>query len=83
MECDGRIKDLFPDYHLGQLSLEEAEEVRRHLAEHASCREALEQVAEVFDLMPFAVPVSAPPPALKARVLARVSEPEAVEPEAP
>jgi anti-sigma-K factor RskA len=83
MECDGRIKDLLPDYHLGQLSLEETEEVRRHLADHASCREALEEVAEVLDLMPFAVPASAPPPSLKARVLARVSEPEVLEPEAP
>ncbi|HEX5849290.1 MAG TPA: anti-sigma factor [Rubrobacter sp.] len=83
MECDGRIKDLFPDYHLGQLQPEEAEEVRRHLAEHASCREALEEVAEVLDLMPFAVPASAPPPSLKARVLARASEPETTESEAP
>lgn len=73
MECDGRIKVLLPDYYLGQLSPEEADEVRRHLAEHAACRDALDEVAEVLDLMPFAAPAAAPPAALKGSVLARAS----------
>ena len=80
MECDGHIKDLLPDYHLGQLPLEEAEEVRRHLAEHAACRDALEEVAEVLDLMPFAVPPATPPTTLRERIVTSASGLEAPRP---
>ena len=72
MDCDGRIKDLLPDFYLGQLPADEAEEVRHHLAEHAVCREALEEVAEVLDLMPYAAPATQPPVGLKERTLSRV-----------
>lgn len=71
MECNERIKDLLPDYYLGQLPDEEAEEVREHLAGHAGCREALEEVAQVLDLMPFAAQPAEPPPGLKERVMGR------------
>ncbi|MGF1473451.1 MAG: anti-sigma factor domain-containing protein [Rubrobacteraceae bacterium] len=84
MECNERIKDLLPDYHLGQLSPEESEEVRLHLAEHESCRKEFEEVAEVLDLVPFAYQTAEPPPGLKERVMAEVlSEPEAPEASSP
>ena len=71
MDCEGRIKDLLPDFYLGQLPPDEAEEVRRHLDEHPACRDALEEVAEVLNLMPLAVPPAHPPPGLKERAIAR------------
>lgn len=71
MDCDGRIKDLLPDFYLGQLPPDEAEEVRLHLAEHRPCREALEEVAEVLDLMPYAAPPAQPPAGLKQQTLSR------------
>lgn len=71
MDCDGRIRDSLPDFYLGQLPPDEAEEVRRHLAEHRACREALEEVAGVLDLMPYSVPPTSPPAGLKERALAR------------
>jgi anti-sigma-K factor RskA len=71
MDCNERIVDLLPDYHLGHLPLEEADEVRRHLEEHAACREELEEISRVLDLMPLSVPAAAPPPSLKQRTLAR------------
>lgn len=74
MECNERIRDLLPDYYLGQLPPEETEEVRRHLTEHAACRDALEEVARVLDLMPFAVHETEPPPGLKERVMTRALE---------
>lgn len=73
MDCD-RIRDLLPDYHLGHLTDDEAAEVRRHLAEHPECREALAEVAEVVDLVPLSTPPLAPPPELKHRILARIEE---------
>ena len=82
MECDGHIKDLLPDYHLGQLPPEEAEVVRLHLAEHPACQDALEEVAEVLDLMPFAVPPAAPPTTLRERIVATASGLEAPRPAA-
>ena len=82
MECNERIKDLLPDYHLGHLPPEEAEEVSRHLAEHAECREELEEVARVLDLVPFSVQPAAPSPALKHRTLARALEQETRPPDA-
>lgn len=74
MACSERIKDLLPDYYLGQLPPEEAEEVRRHLTEHAACREALDEVAQVLDLMPFAIHETEPPAGLKERVMERALE---------
>lgn len=83
MECKEHIKDLLPDYYLGQLPPEEAEEVRQHLTEHAACREALEEVAQVLDLLPFAVNTTEPPPKLKEQVMTKIfSEPRQAE-EAP
>jgi anti-sigma factor RsiW len=91
MDCDGRIRDSLPDFYLGQLPPDEAEEVRRHLAEHAACREALEEVAEVMDLMPYAAPATPLPAGLKERTLSRVlaeeppapANPSATPPESP
>lgn len=71
MDCNERIVDLLPDYHLGQLPPEEAEEVRRHLEEHPACREELAEISRVLDLVPLAVPAATPPPSLKQRTLAR------------
>jgi anti-sigma factor RsiW len=71
MECSEHIKTLLPDYHLGHLPPEEAEMVSLHLAEHAECREELEEVARVLDLVPFSVQPAVLPPALKNRTLSR------------
>lgn len=82
MDCERHIKDLLPDFYLGQLPPDEAGEVRRHLAEHGACREALEEVAGVLDLMPYAVPPTRPPEDLKQRALGRAlaeSQPPAPE----
>lgn len=56
MACDERIRDLLPDYYLGQLPESEAEEVRRHLASEPECRAALEEIEQTLSMMPFAVP---------------------------
>lgn len=79
MDCEGHMKDLLPDFYLGHLPPEEAEEVRRHLAEHPACREALEEVAGVLDLMPLALPSVPPPAGLKERTIARALAPPAEE----
>ena len=71
MECSEHIKALLPDYHLGHLPPEEAEMVSLHPAEHAECREELEEVARVLDLVPFSVQPAVLPPALKNRTLSR------------
>ena len=73
MACNERIESLLPDYHLDQLSEIEAEEVRRALAESAECRERLEEIGELLDLVPFAAPQAVPPDDLKGRVLSRVA----------
>lgn len=74
MACSENIKDLLPDYHLGQLPPGEADEVRRHLQEDEECQEHLREVAEMLDLMPLAVEPVQPPAHLKERVLERVRE---------
>ncbi|MEW6637583.1 MAG: anti-sigma factor [Actinomycetota bacterium] len=71
MESEDRVRDLLLDYHLGHLSAEEAEVVRRHLRGCAGCREALEETARVLDLVPFGVAPAAPPSSLKRRTLER------------
>lgn len=79
MACDERIRDLLPDYYLGQLSGAETEEVRRHLTSEPGCRAALEEVEQTLGLMPLAARSEEPPPDLKRRTLARATsgpEPE-------
>ncbi len=71
MSCSEHIVGLLPDYHLGQLSPEEEAEVRRHLREHPECREELEDVARVLDLMPLAAGSATPRPELKEMTLSR------------
>jgi anti-sigma-K factor RskA len=73
VDCE-RIKDILPDYHLGHLSPDEEAEVRRHIAEHPECLEALSEVAEVMDLIPASVAPLTPPPELKQKVLARIEK---------
>lgn len=72
MECN-EIRDILPDFYLGNLPPDETEAVERHLAEHPGCREALEEVSGVLDLLHLDAPPLAPPPELKGRVLARIS----------
>lgn len=76
MACDERIRDLLPDYYLGQLPESEAEEVRRHLASEPECRADLEEIEQILSMMPFAAPVEDPPPDLKRRTLARATSGE-------
>jgi anti-sigma-K factor RskA len=73
MACDERVESLLLDYHLGQLSDAEAEEVRLALEESAECRERLEEVSRLLDLVPLSAPRADPPAELRARVLARAT----------
>lgn len=73
MACDERIRDLLPDYYLGQLPEKENEEVRRHLASDPECRAALGEVERTLGLMPLAARFEEPPPDLKSRTIARAA----------
>lgn len=73
MECS-EIRDLLPDFYLGNLPPDETQEVERHLAAHPECRDALEEISEVLDLLHFDVPFVRPPPDLKGRVMSGISQ---------
>src|SRR5262249_22041086 len=52
--------------------------VERHLETCASCRALADQARRNTDLLLYAVPQIAPPPSLRARVLARVADEKAM-----
>lgn len=56
-------------YALGALIPNEEERVARHLATCPVCRAAATDVADVVALLPEAIPLREPPPALKVRIL--------------
>jgi anti-sigma-K factor RskA len=63
-------------YVLGALPPEELEAFRAHLAGCAECRRAVAELAVAADALPMGVRQTAPPPALKDRIMAVVA-PEA------
>jgi anti-sigma-K factor RskA len=64
--------DSLDAYALGSLEPEEAAWVEAHLAQCERCRQAAVAARAVADRLPLSVPLVAPPPDLRARVLARV-----------
>jgi anti-sigma-K factor RskA len=65
-------------YALGALDAETCERLERHLDECSECRAALQSYQDVTGLLPFALPMQAPPPGARAVLLARarVATPE-------
>jgi anti-sigma-K factor RskA len=67
---DDRFKELLGPYLLGELSVEEARELERHLEGCSGCRSELARVRQTHDLLR-ELAAGEPPPELKARVLAQ------------
>jgi anti-sigma factor ChrR (cupin superfamily) len=61
---------------LGTLSADEARAVEQQLAQDATLRDEVAAFRSVVDDLAYAAPAQAPPPALRARVLARVAAAE-------
>jgi len=67
-----RFAQLLGPYALGDLSVEEKRDLERHLEECPVCRSEMAHVRQTHDLLR-EVAATAPPPELKARVLASVT----------
>lgn len=63
------IQELLAGYALGDLSPEEAEQLRQLLANHPEIEAEMQQLQEVLAAMPYALPPTEPPTALKASLL--------------
>jgi anti-sigma-K factor RskA len=81
MTAHEQYRDDLPLYAVGALTREESQQIERHLAECAGCREELRGFQEAASHIAMAVPPSAPPALLKTRLLARL-EGEQLEPAA-
>jgi len=77
----GHILETIPAYALGSLDAGEAEKARRHLAGCEICQAELAAYEGVVDLLPLAAPDFEPSPALKGRLMDRVSPTPAAEKE--
>jgi len=77
----GHILEIIPAYALGSLDAAEAASARRHLASCELCRSELDTYEMVVDVLPLAAPDFEPEPALKGRLMDRVSPAPAVEKE--
>jgi hypothetical protein len=71
---------LLDGYALGTLAPAEREHMRAHLASCASCRREVDELRNIFDVLPHATPELAPTAASRDRLLARI---DALEPAAP
>lgn len=60
-------------FSLRQMTAEEERTYQAHLDACLTCRLKLQEVADTLDLLPLAVPDAAPPPGLKAKVMAGVA----------
>jgi len=67
-----RWQDTTGAYVLGALDEPERDSFEDHLAVCAACREEVEQLLPAADALPISVDPMAPPPALKARIMAEV-----------
>jgi anti-sigma-K factor RskA len=65
------IRNDLAAYALGALDAETCERLEQHLAECAACRAALFDYQEVAGLLPFALPIQAPPPGARSLLLER------------
>lgn len=64
-----RLEELIAGYVLGNLSPEEAEELRLLVAEHPELSKEVHRLQEVLELMPYALPEVAPPQHLREAIL--------------
>ena len=64
-----RVEELIAGYVLGNLNSEEAEELRRLIAENPELGTEVNRLQEVLELMPYALPEVAPPPHLRSAIL--------------
>src|SRR5262245_11973396 len=77
------VAELAPAYWLGALDPDEVAELQRHIDECPPCREAVEAERGVADALALAVPQRAPPPTLRARLMAAVRDEAAERPARP
>ncbi len=64
-----RLEELIAGYVLGNLSSEEAEELRQLLTEHPKLSAEIHRLQEVLELMPYALPEVDPPQHLRSAIL--------------
>jgi anti-sigma-K factor RskA len=84
MTAHEEYRDDLPLYAVGALTSEEAERIKRHLAECPACREELQAFEEAASHIAMAVEPQAPPARLKQQLLARLeSAPSVAEPPVP
>ena len=69
----GHILEIIPAFALGSLEAREAEQARRHLAGCEICQAELAAYEGVVDVLALAAPDSEPTPALKGRLMERIS----------
>ncbi len=74
MKCP-EIEVLLPGYALDALSADERAAVEGHLETCASCRQALAEYQTIGEGLAFVPPPVEPPPALRARLVARIAAP--------
>ena len=72
MSNDVHVFELIPEYTLGSLDENEAQQVAEHLAECTACRWELSSYQRVADELLLAVPLDGPSPDLKRRLTARI-----------
>lgn len=68
------VETLVDAYALGALEPDEVDVVERHVEHCASCRALADAARANAELLLYAVPQVAPPPALRSRVLARIAQ---------
>ncbi|MCU0527645.1 MAG: hypothetical protein MUF72_22835, partial [Elainella sp. Prado103] len=62
-------QDLIAGYALGDLSLEEAEDLQQTLIDHPELTSEIDRLQEVLALMPYALPEHEPPDRLREAIL--------------
>lgn len=72
MSNDVHVFELIPEYTLGSLDENEAQQVAEHLAACVACRQELSSYQRVADELLLAVPMHDPSPDLKGRLTARI-----------
>lgn len=68
-ELPERLEELMAGYVLGNLSSEEAEELKRLLTEHPELTTEVNRLQEVLELIPYALPEVEPPQHLRSALL--------------
>jgi anti-sigma-K factor RskA len=74
MEVENHVIDLLPAHALGMLTGAEADRVTEHLAGCPSCQAEYHYLRQVADELPLALAQTAPPPALKDRLMSQIHD---------